>query len=279
MLREVTKTIGRPPSVTREIAAEYQLVRDLIDGNPAAMDRANLGPEDRMVIALWNRWLPWERKRAQWILANVTQSALWRWSQREVDAARGAPIPTENATSRRFVRAPIRLGPTALALDGYLNRYGQLWNDSWPARPDDFVREITARRAVQLMLAIGAWRLEHGQFPESLDGLVGPYLERMPVDPSTGEPFGYFPQGLSTPVSRFGDDPHPVAAKTPLLSGSALNLSLGYPLGQDGRRIDTSRVRRDEEPDPEHTWFVNQVFPLPTPQDKPAAKGSPETRK
>jgi hypothetical protein len=48
---------------------------------------------------------------------------------------------------------------------------------------------------VRIQLALLAWRIEHGQFPQKLDDLVGPYFQQLPLDPCCGQPFRYQPQG------------------------------------------------------------------------------------
>ncbi len=113
MLREVTRIIERSPPIKAMIAVKYQVARDLIDGNPAAMDYANLDAKDRMVISLWNSWLPWERERARRILVDVSVKELERCYRLEGDAEKGSPIRVESP-DRRFGRAPLRLGPAAL---------------------------------------------------------------------------------------------------------------------------------------------------------------------
>jgi hypothetical protein len=53
----------------------------------------------------------------------------------------------------------------------------------------------TSRRATRLILALEAWKLQHGSLPKTLDELVGTCLERIPVEPYSGKPFRYFPDG------------------------------------------------------------------------------------
>jgi hypothetical protein len=45
--------------------------------------------------------------------------------------------------------------------------------------------------AAELRLAIGCFSLEEGRLPDSLEDLVPRYLESIPLDEFTGEPFGY----------------------------------------------------------------------------------------
>ena len=54
----------------------------------------------------------------------------------------------------------------------------------------------TQRRVTRSLLALEAWKLEHGDLPQSLEALRGKYLERPPVDPFGGEPFHYYPKGV-----------------------------------------------------------------------------------
>jgi hypothetical protein len=69
-----------------------------------------------------------------------------------------------------------------------------------PGMQDEMVRGFTAvetfRRATRLLLAIEAWKLQHGSLPKTLDLLVGPCLDRLPVDPYSGASFRYFRGGL-----------------------------------------------------------------------------------
>ncbi len=58
----------------------------------------------------------------------------------------------------------------------------------------------TWRRVTILQLALQAYRLDHGQLPESLDKLFfSNYLDEIPVDPYSDRPFVYFRQGIPKP--------------------------------------------------------------------------------
>ena len=53
-----------------------------------------------------------------------------------------------------------------------------------------------ARRALVQMLAIRSWQLKHdGRFPENLEALVPGELPSLPLDPYSGQPFGYIRSG------------------------------------------------------------------------------------
>jgi hypothetical protein len=66
---------------------------------------------------------------------------------------------------------------------------------------EEFQATETACRATRLVLALEARKLQHGSLPKSLDQLVGPYLDRLPLDPYSGGPFRYFPDGLTIPLT------------------------------------------------------------------------------
>ena len=53
----------------------------------------------------------------------------------------------------------------------------------------DYTATVASHRAVRVVLALEAWKLKHGSLPKSLAQLVGPYLDRLPIDPYTGESF------------------------------------------------------------------------------------------
>jgi hypothetical protein len=55
------------------------------------------------------------------------------------------------------------------------------------------------RRGTILVLALEAFRLEHGSLPQSLKELAGKYVDRLPQDPYWGGPFEYFRDGLPQP--------------------------------------------------------------------------------
>jgi hypothetical protein len=97
----------------------------------------------------------------------------------------------------------------------------------------------TARNATRAILALEAWKHDHGGLPKRLEQLVGPYLDRLPLDPCSGEPFHYLPDGLSFPLhlrgSRFGWVVWPssgaIPAKTPLVwsIGTDVRKAIGPP--------------------------------------------------
>jgi hypothetical protein len=54
-------------------------------------------------------------------------------------------------------------------------------------------------------LALEAYRLEHGNLPESLAELGNTFLDPIPIDPYSGRDFVYFPHGLPQPSTPLAE--------------------------------------------------------------------------
>jgi hypothetical protein len=57
------------------------------------------------------------------------------------------------------------------------------------------------KRVWLLLLALERYRLDHGNLPDTLDALVGDYLDELPIDPYSGRKYVYFPNGLPAPAT------------------------------------------------------------------------------
>jgi hypothetical protein len=147
----------------------------------------------RLTFAL----LPWETARARRLASFVAGHQLPRLQSLEEAIRRGEP------TMRRHGGGMLNSEPrwndrqrfeswwdtTPWNLIGF-------WELGWTVWLDDRVLEQEMyRRVVRIQLALLAWRIEHGQFPQKLDDLVGPYFQQLPLDPCCGQPFRYQPQG------------------------------------------------------------------------------------
>ncbi len=121
------------------------------------------------------------------------------------------------------------------------------------------------RRVVRLVLALEASWLEKGTLPESLDSLVGPYFDRLPMDPVTGKPFHYMPRGLPFPsvALTYNYDWQEVPAGTPLLASSNFDVALSTRGVYDEFNYYPSRPEKNIEWST--TWQATRLLPLPPP--------------
>ncbi|MBN2473711.1 MAG: hypothetical protein JXB62_03835 [Pirellulales bacterium] len=209
-LGQLDELARRRPSPSDALEADFFLTRETLSGHlEHPLPHSPLNTEVQLVVYCTRR-LPWEKARAFRLLDFLAQRDLERVRLAERQAAEGKRItqPTDELAGPR-----------------------QQWLETTPflrlcysQHASHLVRSIlrmeTRRRVVRLLLAIEAHQHEHDRLPERLDDLVGPDLDAVPIDPYSGYPFRYFPQGLPTavpwsePSSR---DEHTLAAGTPLI--------------------------------------------------------------
>lgn len=192
-LKQLTSNV----STINGIKLAYFRMQRAIEGDPNAMD-AKYFPKPEFTT-LWLR-LPWERERALRLLNEQTRTQLASASRMEKAVRKGErsfslspPYDPSNHPWRGYFSYPSHswLG---VVIYGVPNPY------DFGQRIDnlnmDYAIQETSRRAIQLILALEAWKLQHGSLPESLDELVGSCLDQLPVDPCSGEPFRYFRKGV-----------------------------------------------------------------------------------
>ena len=127
-------------------------------------------------------------------------------------------------------------------------------------------------QGLRQQLALVAYRLEHGAFPDSLTALVPDYLPFVPIDAYSGRPFEYRPAGL--PLELGGGYPGRIEPNTPLLwsvGAHDAHLRLEFVIEAVDPTADPSdesaEVRREiyvleESPGPSYLRSP-LVFPLP----------------
>ena len=190
-LAEFESTL-RPP--TYHLKDRYLKVESLVTGGPEAL-AGHVGSDDASHLILWSL-LPWERRRALRLL-NV--------------------LPAEELRELDYLVSGITEGKPVTRLLWYIeppadNQYAE-WLKTTPLlsrffRPGGigeqlgrgFASETNFRRATHLLMALEAWKADHhGELPERLNQLVGPYLEKLPLDPFTSRDYVYEPHGVEPP--------------------------------------------------------------------------------
>ena len=186
------------------IKAAHCCLRRFLLGDLGALDRTNIS-NPRPVPAFSVFWLrlPWERARALRLLNCITRSQLDALSVAEQAARRGEAIRQPPPPPREYTNPWFREMDSAYALRKQIYAPPVCYARPWAQ--DEMVHDYTARetsrRAVRLVFALEAWKLQHGALPTNPDELVGPCLEKLPVDPYSGRPFRYFRHGLAMPFS------------------------------------------------------------------------------
>ncbi len=182
------------PPLAEVLKDEYLDIRRLIRGGPDAL-AGYIERSDPSHLLLWSM-LPWERQRALRLLNIVIAEDL-----RELDYLVSGIKEGKPATRLLWYIQPPAMSQYAewLNTTPLLSRqYIQVPKGEQLGRR--FAREINVRRATRLLMALEAWRVDHhGELPERLDQLVGPYLNRLPLDPYTSRDYVYEPQGVAPP--------------------------------------------------------------------------------
>ena len=166
--------------------------------------------------------LPWERKRAHRLLNWLTEFQLASADNTAKDLAEDRSTGMEEfgsrfggdvlAAARHYGQDPARsvwLPTTPLVEQSPLVRHWLAWL---------MVCQETDYRATLIILALEAWRIEHGSLPHELDELVGHGLEKVPLDPLKAQPFVY---GWGLAQSNQPFEPDVSAAEAGPLSAEA----------------------------------------------------------
>src|SRR5215470_6788041 len=139
--------------------------------------------------------LPWERSRASRLLNVVTAENLRKLDYLVSVIADGRPV----IRLRRFAPPPtIRyddLLKTTYLLTGFY---------AAPSEAEHLGRtyatDVNFHPATRLVMALEAWKSDHdGRLPKHPSELVGPYLEKLPLDPYTSRDFVYMRSGIALP--------------------------------------------------------------------------------
>ena len=168
----------------------------------------------KAVQAMVLKRLPWERTRAQRVMDYFAHHELEKIQMVESALSEGRRVVLD------FDDRP-RMG--ALVESTFLGK-ARPWLIDYSL--SCFVSAIARERAFRLQMALAAWRREHGDVPKSLDELVGKYLDAVPIDPFTGEPFRYIPEGVPRSVIEKDEKQYPMETISP--DGS--KLADQYPL-------------------------------------------------
>ncbi len=164
---------------------------------------------------------PWERQRARRLCRRLFAEEIAEARQEPWERPRPDPVRS------RSIAEVLRETPLA-----------RLVFPATESVQSALDREVENRRALDLALALRSWQLGHGgEAPATLEALVPAELDRLPLDPYSGKPFGYTRsrgQALRRPIQTdFGRSPG--APGGPGLRPTRPGQPLLYSVGPDGR--------------------------------------------
>jgi hypothetical protein len=192
------------------IEANYILAGRYVRGDAAAQRLLfDAGGKRNLPSMLWPRLMPWETYRGERWLNQLTQRNLATLTSMRQIMAKGGGVDYLLPTVTRWESSEY-LSPPYMTFDRRPRMRLPEWLDSTTPNLNSLVSlgerqslllaEFEAqRRGTILVLALEAFRIDHGDLPATLDELAGKYVDRLPDDPYTGEEFDYFPQGLPQP--------------------------------------------------------------------------------
>ena len=169
----------------------------------------------------------WERTRALRAARWAAVGMLLRVDNEPWQLFRVAPIPEEEAYRENTPLLRV-LNFNADLLQAAVN-----WEILW-------------RRALEQVLALRTWQLDHdGAYPDRLAELVPAELPALPLDPYSGRPFGYIRSDGQRllPLGKQGDRPGSFrpADQEPTRPGQPLLYSVGADLKDDRGQVNLSR--------------------------------------
>jgi hypothetical protein len=167
------------------VKSNYIRARRVLDGDSADM-AVLVSERPYFTLLLLRLRMPWEKEREMRGQKESTVSLLEYLKEFRANLSRGEEIGSH-------------LPPVG---SGGLNPYTIL-TDFWQLNDlvsTQAVIELAefeeSRRATLIVLALEAYRVEHGRLPATLSDLVGQFLPKLPLDPYSSREFHYFPEGI-----------------------------------------------------------------------------------
>jgi len=232
-LKEFTSIQTPPPSLAHVVARHWRASRKQlaeIDSRRCPRQSTDNPVDDwaPLAQAAALQWLPWERTRACRIIDYLACVELEDVHLFQTALNKNCPGDV-GFNDAKMCAVDALLASAHLPGRDYPMEIGYWIGDT--------LLNLTRDRAFRLQMALAAWRRAHGEVPESLDELVGTYLDAVPIDPYTGRPFRYYPQGLperkEEPMDMMGPpgaaSPPPPESHGPLVWSPLTSLGLGEP--------------------------------------------------
>jgi hypothetical protein len=220
--------IAEFPQPDESLFAVRNEVRRVLLDKQLPMALETQADSSKVYLAMLFNDLPWERERALREVDIATSSHI-ETSQRVVfglagpgQIAYGEPVFRREVVSRGVhARIDGQLGAGLPRLQPLpsLAAFELQSRENFDELMLGLVTLAVHRRATLTQFALTLYQRENGRYPDSLKELVPKYLDTMPLDPYSGEPFQYRPQGFDLPlIGAFGSESprNRLPARTPL---------------------------------------------------------------
>jgi len=246
--RELEALSERRVPFDNAVKAYHVEMTEVIDGDVDEMYE-RLGTEAGTGPIIY--WMPWERERARRVLRMIAWGEMNTYEETQTALNTGKPIPPyilqPAGRTESLDRSPWRLAP-----DAWLG--SRTLELGWA--PRELVSTELHRRSTCIQMALAAWQIEHDSLPKELAELTGEYLSEVPLDPYSGEPFRYFPNGFPEPIESYHQA---VGVKTLVLeAGKPFFWSPGPNIVSGGRFGPSMQTQT--------VWAAGRVFPIPQPR-------------
>jgi hypothetical protein len=214
LLDKLTPQLQAPEAPAESLFADHVLIADVVAGKQTPFIlNTNPIPTQAYLAYLANR-LWWERERADIALNQISRTNVHD-VDRLVDAIAGSAPGELGVTIVRHWLRPDHGGLPPLwqianpaAVTSYLVSLEYAARVPVYEMNRAYCDNTTCRRAALLQIALALYHIEHDKYPMRLADLVPKYLERLPFDPYSRQPFQYAPAGLGHSVECPLDHAH-----------------------------------------------------------------------
>ena len=266
-LKQVTAGV----SVDNALKIRYMGLRRLFENDPDIVNKFYIIEATRLhqLTTLWLKF-PSERARGFRLLDMVMRKQLNASAEIDGKAASKEQLSMPDEKMPRLTVFDLVHTP-----DNLISDYLILGMNIKERRADI----ETDRRAVRIVMALEAWKLEHDSLPKSLDELVdASYLGSLPNDPYMGTPFLYFPDGVPNSISLRQESGLSRSHTGDLITGTPFIWSTGAKVKQlEQREIENMplfrryAIRLDLNGQEEYylpsteaeIWSAGRLFPIP----------------
>ena len=258
-IREIEELTSQPPAMDTAIKSAYVRFLGVIDGDIHDMFGAS-GPQSRKTGAASSiYWMPWERERARRTLRLAVFNELHTYRRIQKTLADSKPVTVPDPKTPPRITGWLQLAPDAWLREiSFANHIRQLATTE------------LIRRATLIKMALVAWQLDHDSLPDELSQLQSEYLTKVPADPFSGDPFGYFPNGAKERIVRYEQHTNKettvIEAKKPFFASRGPSVIIR----DGGAGLNRFEILQDHKTRSPTSWqdllAAEWVFPIPQPR-------------